>query len=167
MQILHHGQIELLSLPDSWKEGPSRHGPWLEFERSFFPSEGGKAKLMLWYRGAPISDEGANRLTELMKKPNKILLPSELTSISETLDWMSLPETFRIMAARIDEINDRKVLVIEGRYLPEETDYYAVLLQNPGAAAYIQEIYFQAPKDDYPRFIRDAKTAIAGIQWVC
>jgi hypothetical protein len=165
MQINNHGQIECLTLPTNWREGASHQGPRLEFERTFSPVPCQTAKLQLWFRGAPISDPGRIAFDVVLSKPKRILLPSEVASLSEVMGWMA-NDTFHIMVARVDEVGGRKVLIVEGRYIPKEIDYYAVLLQNPKAHDYIQDIYFQASKDEFPLFIKEVKQAIYNIQWM-
>jgi hypothetical protein len=63
------------------------------------------------------------------------------------------------------DINQRRVLLVEGTYTESGEDVHAVHIDGDGAGSIIQEIYFQAPKKEYPLHFAEASAALKSIQW--
>jgi len=87
------------------------------------------------------------------------------SALSKVLRGKEDPQQFKMIAARTEDFNGKRVLVVEGRDTKSEDDIYAILVDADGSGRVIQEIYYQAPNEIYPKYLREAKSALKSIQW--
>ncbi|HEY9868983.1 MAG TPA: hypothetical protein V6D08_07440 [Candidatus Obscuribacterales bacterium] len=161
-----HGQIQRMSIPAGWQEGPSSiNGAGTSHFREFHPREDPQVKLCFYYRGLRTSREAAKNFRDVLDKPPHVLSSAELASLKETLRDRGNPRDFKVLTAQTEDINGKRVLVVEGTYTGIQQDARAILVDSDGTGSAVQEIYFQAPKGDYLRYLKTAKDSMKSIRW--
>lgn len=165
--IENHGQIRSMSFPDGWvlKESPSFESmptkSWVEV----YAQSDERASVCFYYRGAPESTATGLTFKAILEQAPHTLLPKELKALSTVLRGKDDPTAFSIITARTADYNDKRVLIIEGRVVKTQEDIFALIIDAEGSGRVVQEIYYQAPKEIYLKFLRDARTALKSIKW--
>lgn len=165
--IENHGQIRVMSFPNGWaKNEPSSFESiptksWVEV----YAQADQRASICFYYRGAPESAAVGLAFRAILDQAPHTLLPKELRALSTVLRGKDDPASFSIITARTADYNERRVLIIEGRAIKTQEDIYALIVDAEGNGRVIQEIYYQAPKDIYLKFLREARTAFKSIRW--
>lgn len=160
------GQVAEMNLPPGWKEGqPEKSGSGTSSFREFHAADSPEAKLCFYYRGRRISEEGGRHFHNLLEKPPHNLSAEEVQSLGEALRDRANPDDFNMLVAKTEDINGKRVLVIEGRYKEIQQDTRALLVDSDGSGTAVQEIYYQAPKDLFPKYLLAASSAMKSIQW--
>src|ERR1700733_11103789 len=118
MDIVNHGQIERLTLPDGWSEDLSvkRAKIGSRSSRQFHPKETSEARLHLFYRGFPISASEGKCFASVLSSSPHTLLSSEIKALAAVLGQRANSASFMILSLRTEDLNGRRVLVLEGRY---------------------------------------------------
>jgi len=166
MTIINHGQIEKMPLPQGWEEGqPNSGGIGTRSFREIHPPADPDAKLCFYYRGLPASDGAGKNFKEILDKPPHILTKNEIISISEILRGKDDPKTFSPIMIKTEDINAKRVLTVNGRLNEKQADLKAILVDADGTGKVVQEIYFQAPKELYLRYMKAARDAMNSIEW--
>jgi hypothetical protein len=75
------------------------------------------------------------------------------------------PEVFHILSARTQDLNGKRVLLLEGRYTEIQKDLYEVFIDADGTGRVVQEVYFLAPKIEYLHYLKAVKIAFSSIEW--
>jgi hypothetical protein len=164
--VVNHGQIRRISLPANWVEGQSASGGiGSRSFREVHPVEAPDANLCFYYRGLPISEETGKHFRAMLNKPPHILTQTEIRSISEVLRGKDNPRKFSAQMIKSEDINGKRVLTVNGRLIEKQEDVKAMLVDADGTGTVIQEIYFQAPKELYLRFMKSARDAMNSIVW--
>lgn len=164
MQILNHGQIAQMALPDGWAEGSPRYGQAHSYERNFAPLDQ-SIKLSLWYRGRPVTADSASHLHSILQQPDHALLPSAIKQCDEILDWMSKPERFRLTSARTTTITGRRLLHTEGFCLETGEDYFSLFVPTSKYIDVIQEIHFKACRSVFLTQYHTFKAVLSSVHW--
>lgn len=165
---MNHGQIETIALPDGWLEKPQEYdyrGIGTRSLREFYPPEEPLARLTFFYRGLPVRKETANAFKSILSRDSHPLSRTELSTLEEILRERLEPTVFNLISARTDNVSGRRVIMIEGRYRETECDLYEVIVDTEGDGTVVQEIYYQAPKDSFFKYLRPAQKAIKSIVW--
>ena len=160
------GQVSAMSLPPGWKEGkPEKSGTGTSSFREFHPEERPDAKLCFYYRGRRLSEEAGRTFHSILEKPAHILSPVEVQSLQEVLRDRARPDDFSMLVCKTEDLNGKRVLVVEGRYKQTQEETRAILVDSDGTGTAVQEIYYQAPKDDFSKYLLTASSAMKSIQW--
>jgi hypothetical protein len=167
-ELHDQGQINKMDLPPGWVAGEPYHNVGGIGTRSFkeyHPPESPDSSLCFYYRGLPMDAQSGKNFHDILQKPPHTLSQEELASLGEVLRDKKDPKDFTMASARTENVNGKTVLVIEGRYkeIQQDTQEYFVDASGDGRA--VQEIYYQAPKDDYPKYLKDARQSMKSIQW--
>lgn len=168
MEVINHGQIERMSIPDGWVEGPPAtfQGIGTRSLREFHPLEAPEAQLCLFYRGLPVNEQAGQSLVSLLNKPDHELSGEELSSLREILRERSDPEVFELVSVpQVRNLNSRLVLLIEGSYKQADKYLEEILIDADGTGRVVQEIYFIAPADAYCAYAAQAKQSFDSIRW--
>lgn len=163
-----YGQISQMQIPADWVEGGPyefRGGMGTRSFREMHPRADSGAKLCFFYRGLPVKEHSAAAFREVLSKPAHVLVPSEIKVLGEVMRDKSASGEFISVVARTEDINGRRVLVVEGRYIQSQHDVFAYYVDSDGSGKFVQEIYFHAPKEKYLQFSRQAREAMKSIQW--
>lgn len=165
-KVIGKGQIASMSLPRGWVEGKTVSGgvgtrSWQEFHPPASPD----ANLCFYFRGLPASQEGGAAFRAVLDKPAHVLSQSEINSLGEVLRGKNDPTDFTAVMIRTEDLNGKKVLMVSGRLNRTQEDLHEILLDTRGDGKTVQEIYFQAPKDLYMKYIKDVKDSFKSIEW--
>ena len=164
--VTDHGQIDKMELPNSWVEGPATTGGiGTRSFREVHPETDPDAKLCFYYRGLPASDAAGKNFRNVLDKPAHILTKGEINSLSEILRGKDDPKIFTPTMIRTEELNGKLVLTVNGRLNEKQADLKAIIVDADGSGTVVQEIYFQAPKEIYLRYMKDARHAMNTINW--
>ncbi len=167
VQIRDHGQIKEMTLPKDWVEGGPypMNGPGTRSFREFHPTEDPKALIGFYYRGLKISEDGGNNFHDILSKPPHSLSQVELASLSDVLRDKGQPEEFSMYSAKTMDWNGKKVLVVEGRYKELQQDAVEIFIDANNDGRVVQEVYYQAPKDSFLKYLKAAKDSLRSIEW--
>jgi len=164
--IENHGQIARITLPAGWEEGPSTSGGvGVRSFREVHPVHDPDAKLCFYYRGLPTGEAAGKCFREILEKPAHILTKAEIASIGETMRGKDDSKVFSPIMIKTEDLNGKRILAINGRYSERQDDVKSVLVDADGSGRVVQEIYFQAPKELYLRYMKAAREAIESIEW--
>lgn len=164
--IRDHGQIDCMTLPAGWIEGESQYNVVGDSSfRQFHPPKNKDVALCFFYSGRPADDQSAVFFQSLLEQPPHSLNPAEIRNLAAIIREKASPVDFTISVSRTENLNDRTVLFVEGRYELTQQDCLAIYLDADGSGKYIQEIFFRAPTGAYDRFLLLVKPAINSIEW--
>jgi len=168
MDIVNHGQIERIAIPERWVEGPPTEfqGIGTRSLREFHPPESPNAQLCLFYRGLPVSDEAGELFRSVLSEPDHQLSAEEVDAIREILRERGDPKVFDLVSPpRTLTIGGKRVLMLEGVYKATNKYLQEIFINADGSGRVVQEIYFIAPQDDYCVHAVAAQGACNSIQW--
>ncbi len=165
--LRNHGQVKTMEIPTSWQpleqvDRGTASPSWL----SFGPHTLKDVELCLYYRGRPLSGNAQDNLKNLLELPPCQLTTKQLESISEVLRDASLADAFNFLNARTQDWNGRRVIIVEGRWNQMIADRFWMFVPTGPECEAVQEIWFQAPVDQYPAQLKQARQAIGSIKWI-
>lgn len=160
------GQIRKMTIPPAWEKGPDYNnrehaGSYKEFH----PYGKTDCQLGFYYRGRRTSETAGQNFKEVLEQESHELTPTEYSSLEETLRDKARAEDFTVKNARTEEINGKRVLIVEGRYNKNQNDSTHMFIDTDGTGTAVQEVFFQAPKEQYAKYAGAAKTAMESIRW--
>lgn len=160
------GQIDEMKLPSGWQEGPeAKPTGGSSLYREFHPADHPDVKLNFYYRGRRISEQAGKTFHDLLQKPAHILQGAELDGLKEVLRDKSNPESFKTLMAKTEDIAGKRVLVVEGHYPASDLETRSLFIDSDGTGTAVQEVFYQAPRADYSKYLPAANTAIKSIIW--
>jgi hypothetical protein len=168
LDVISRGPVRQMRIPHGWSWGERRNsGSQLNSYQELFLRNNPEVTIWFFYRGSRISEASTKLFHEILAKHDHLLSKTEITSLSDVLKEQADPQSFDLLIAKAAEINGRKVLVVEGRYRETHLDRYHLYLEADlhGQGGVIQEIFYQAPKENYFRHLAEAKNAFNTIQW--
>ncbi|MBX9686244.1 MAG: hypothetical protein K2X27_06050 [Candidatus Obscuribacterales bacterium] len=160
------GQVESMTLPDGWQAGPVEK-PYggASFYQEYNPQGNSDTKITFFYRGKRISEDGGKNFHEILQKPAHVLSPQEFNSLAEVLRDKAKAQDFDTVMAKTEDLNGKRVLIVEGRYKDLQEDNRSVLIDADGSGTAVQEIYYQAPKAQFIRNYKQAILSMKSINW--
>ncbi len=168
-RVENHGQIDSMSFPEGWVAGKPQENPGIGTRsyREVYRQDHPDTVVGFFYRGLPIGDEAALNFRDLLSKPSHTLSEQEKQSIREVLATKTPvgSDQFAFSTARVEDLNGKKVLVVEGQYTKSGDKIRAVYVDADGSGRVVQEIYYQSPKDEYDVYWKEAQRAFQSIDW--
>lgn len=166
-RITNHGQIASMDIPTGWVEGAAKvyAGAGTRYFRQFYAPDIPDAKLCLFYRGLPVQPRSAQTFREVLALPAHTLEESEITALAEVLRDRGDSQQFQMRDIRTEDLNGRRVLVVEGTYDRIQQDTYALCVDADGTGRFVQELYYLAPFIDFVSLKAEADEAIKSIVW--
>jgi hypothetical protein len=161
--IIDHGQIKRLVLPDDWLEHTADSGS--ANLREFQPTGRQDVRLCLYYRGLPMSTESGGAFKNILHAEKHFLSLDELEAIGELLEDSGDIDLFQPQAIQTSDIGDRRVLVVEGRWLEQGWDTYSLFVSCDETGCVVQQIYFLAPTVQYTGLLPLVKQILESIEW--
>jgi hypothetical protein len=160
------GQIESIILHAGWKKDElERPTGGASMYLKYHPEEQSDTQFAFFYRGKKLNTEESSKFRNLLQKPAHVLSPAELDSIKSVLRDKQNPNDFKMLLAKTEEINGKKVLIVEGHYKEIAEDNRTIFVDADGTGAAVQEIFFQAPKAQYLRYFKSATSTVRSIEW--
>ena len=166
-EVTNLGQLKKMNMPVGWQPGPDysqrqHSGSYQEFH----PAGDPECQLGFYYRGRRTSEAAGENFHNVLSRPPHALSEGEYMSLKEVLrDKAKQPEDFMVRAARTEDLNGKRVLVVEGRYTGNQNDSKHIFIDSDGSGTAVQEIFFQAPKDKFGAFIGEANQAMHTARW--
>jgi hypothetical protein len=160
------GQISRMEMPSGWQAGPDynnrQHGATY---REFHPAGDPGCQLGFYYRGHRTSAMAGEKFHDVLQKPSHIVGEAELASLKEIVRDKANPKDFELKSAHTEDINGKRVLILEGRYTGNQQDAKHIFIDSDGTGTAVQEVFFQAPKDKYQRYAKVADDAMHTARW--
>lgn len=167
-EVRNRGQIAEMTLPTGWVEDPPVQfsgGVGMKSRRVIHPPEAPRVRLVFFYRGLPMSQKAGKRFFDVLQGPPHDLTEQEWDSLAVLLRDREDPSEFMRFAARTEDWNGRRVLVVEGRYLEIQEDNFEIFIDAVGDGRTVQEVIYQAPTDVYNKYWRIAEGSLKTIRW--
>ena len=161
--LLNHGQIAQIQLPDGWVEIEVKRHDFEQASLKEFEKNGGH--VCFFHRGLPTSESAARTFVQVLSQAPHHLGAGEIAGLSETLSDTADEDEFKILDARTEDWNDRRVLVIEGRWQKDKLDMIKFFIDARGDGSVVQEIYFFASASTYAALLPEIKAALRSIKW--
>lgn len=160
------GQIQTMTLPDDFVQGPSRSGTAGNsmFQEYHLKSDA-DIKVYFQYRGRRMSNAGAREFQSVLSQPPHTLKQAELDKVSETLRDKSDHQTFRIMSAKTQDINGKRVLIVDGQYLKHGLYARTMYVDSDKTGSVVQEITFQTPMSKLTSYLAKGVKSQESIAW--
>jgi hypothetical protein len=163
--IEEEGYVKTMKLPNGWVDRshprPSMMGPYW---KNYGPENKDKVRLSFFDRGRPLSETGALALSALLSKPAGALSTNDLRSIGEVLRDAAIVDEFNFLNARTEVFNGRPVVVIEGRWAQLQEDRLWLIAAD-STCQWIYEVMYQAPKSEYPMYLKQVRDCLKTIEW--
>src|SRR4030095_3116550 len=151
VERISRGQVEMMKLPAGWVSGAEKGRTEAAYSyKEFHPEEGPDSMICFFYRGRRAGQDSSKSFRDVLAKPPHALTASEIESIGQILRDKRDPKDFKMTSCRTEDVNGRRVLVVQGRYNEIQEDALAMLIdadKDPAGSA-VQEIFFQAPAAD-------------------
>lgn len=166
LEVANLGQIRSMSLPTGWEAGASQTGIAGQGTFSeYHPPESPDTNICFFYRGRPVKASAAESFTSLLCQKPHFLTASELKSVADIIRDKADAEVFSVLFAKTAYWNGKCVMIVEGRYKNWDEDTFAIFVDASGTGWFVQEVYFQSPRTEYVRYRKEAKEALATIEW--
>lgn len=166
-EVIDLGQIARLNMPPGFVKGESEGGTsgnnyFAEYHLEADP----EVKLYFEYRGHRTSKAQAEKFHALLNKPAHKLSPEETQSdFGEILSDKNIPQDFHTQIAKTQDINGKRVLVVEGRYINHDLQARTLYVDTDSTGSAIQEITFQTPVDKRSKYFTSGIKALESIKW--
>lgn len=165
--LVRRGQIAKMSLPNGFEHGESKErteASGLSYDE-YHPAGKPDAMLCFLYRGKKVNDAAADSFKQVLEQPPHSLSHAELSTLKEIVKDKANPGDFNVLSARTEDIQGKRVLLIEGRYKANQEDSLSMYVDACGDGKSVQEIFFQAPKHDYSQLIKSVRNSFKTIEW--
>lgn len=165
--VTNLGQISVMKLPDGFEIGrQSDETIGTKMFKEYHSDDDPEVQFTFYYRGMRTRPDSAKAFHELLEAPPHVLKQSEFDKISETLYMMAHPEKFKLMIAKTQDINGKRVLSVEGEFVHDGSMIRTLFIDSDGTGSAVQEISFRAPKDRYMKNIPRASKVFDSINWI-
>ena len=162
------GQVENMQLPSSWKEGIiQRTGAGTGNFKEYHPVNDPGASMCFYYRGMLTSPEEGSNFHKVLQEAAHHLSQVEIDSLAQTMRNKDA-DVFSMQDARTEDIKGKRVLIVEGSFHKDkhnQTDTRAIYVDADGTGTAVQEIYYQAPKSSYAKYLKEVQEAMNAIDW--
>ncbi len=160
------GQINKIDLPGGWKNGTDyNNGQHSATYKEFHPAAAPDCQLGFYYRGHRTSESAGCNFHNLLQKPPHNLSEQELKSLGEIVRDKANPKDFTATSARTEDLNGKRVLMIEGEYTASKQVAKHMFIDSDGTGTAVQEVFFQADSKQYPKYSPAASDAMKSIKW--
>jgi hypothetical protein len=165
--IRNLGQIKLMSLPDNWIEDRRIAGIRANsFLTWYHPPDNPDVTIGFFFRGKRAGRLTSRNFRELLSLPPHTLTAAELQTLSEVLDDSADPNEFTMQSGTTEWLNRRHVLVVQGIYIRAQQCSRTIYINADGTGSAIQEIYYAAPVEQFPVYLRESLEAFNSIRWI-
>lgn len=162
------GQVARMEFPNTWTAGATEKKPMQTESLTKFQLAGDPdTKICLYDRGTPIRPSVAEAFHNLLEQAPHTLTESQFAALSEILRDKS-QQYFSKRDARTEDLNGKRVLVVEGSFYkgkPDQVDNKSIYIDADGTGSVVQEIWYDSPKNKYDLHLHDANKAFKSIRW--
>ncbi len=166
LELSDHGQVRKIDIPPGWEEGPNYDGREHSASyKEFHPAGDKDCQLGFYYRGRRTSEAAGKNFHDQLAKPPHALSADELKSVAEIIRDKSNPADFNTKSARTEDVNGKRVLILEGQYTANKQYAKHLFVDSDNTGTAVQEIFFQAPEHKFQNFSKPADEALKSIKW--
>lgn len=165
-EVTNVGQVRKMEMPLGWEQGPdySKRQHAANYQE-FHPNGQNDCQLGFYYRGRRTSESAGENFHNILSQEDHELSKNEYNSLEEVVRDKAKAVDFTLKSARTEEINGKRVLVVEGRYNKNQNDSKHMFIDSDGTGTAVQEIFFQAPKDKFAVYGNAATQAMKTVRW--
>lgn len=165
--VIDIGEIHRFNAPRGWHEQPQEQTYWAHqgYSRDFCPADNPNATLSIYSRGTAISERSAESFQEILHSPVHVLSTPEIESITQVLSKLADQDAFAIGNAQTMTIAGRKVLIVDGEWKTSGIQFHGILLSSGVDGREIQEVFFEAPAQEFSKHLGEAVESICSIKW--
>jgi microcompartment protein CcmK/EutM len=157
-----------MSLPSEWIAAPAHKANiGGDLFREYHISGDPELKLCFYYRGIRTSQFDGETFKQVLQKPPHDLSDAELSTLAATLRNKN-PQLFAKTVARTEDLNGKRVLVVEGSYdqgKPTQIDNRSIYVDSDGTGTAVQEIFCQGPSAKFQKHSQEYRAALSSIRW--
>lgn len=159
------GAVEKMKLPAGWSKGEQRSGiGGLGHSQQFLLSDSKDTELTVFERGRRY-ESNASAFKSILAQPPHTLSAAEKEALGPILGNYGDPRAFAMASCKTEDLNGKKVLLIEGSWQELGHRSYSLINNPDGEGQTVQEIFFKAPAKKYELYLPLAKQSIKSIQW--
>ncbi len=160
------GVVDQITLPPSFELGTRLGGvPGQSFFQSYHLSTDEHVKIYFEYRGQRLSESDARAFRDILSQPPHVLKNREIALLKETVQEKANLGVFKLLLAKTEDLNGRRVLIVEGRYAKDDLTAYTIYIDADGTGAEVQELTFQTKTNQYARRLLAGMNSFKSIQW--
>lgn len=170
MNVVGHGQIALLVIPDGWMKKEKEHSP-LEMTGArsltwYQSADNDQVGIYLYYRGMPVVENGSKEAHRavLAAEPHELSW-EEIDSIWEVLGNCN-SKAYKMESCRTIDHHGRRIIKVEGVYRNSDLRTIEYSVDADGSGRFVQSIWFQAPESVYFDFDHQGRRALEEIEWL-
>jgi len=167
--IVDDGQIDSMIFPVGWVAGEPAENPGIgsRWFREVYREDSPETSICFFYRGLPVADGPAAAFKGVLARPPHALSDDELQSLSRILEHKTPlnSELFEMTSARTEDWNGKTVMVIEGQYKESDDRIFEIYVDADGSGRFVQEIFYQAPDEQFSQHAEDARSALQSVKW--
>jgi len=168
-EIVDDGQVDSMLFPKGWVAGEPAENPGIgsRWFREVYRQDSPDTSICFFYRGLPVADGPAAAFKAVLDGPPHTLSESELQSLPRILEHKTPldSELFKLSSARTEEWNGKMVLIVEGQYTESDDQIFEIYVDADGSGRFVQEIFYQAPSEQFRQFRAEAQKALQSVKW--
>jgi hypothetical protein len=163
------GQISDMKLPAGFVPG-KQSGAGSGGNDSFQEYHSGadpNVKVYFEYRGHRMSQDSSDKFHQLLGAPAHNLPQAELNQLGEVIQDKGQSGSFQISTAKTQDINGKRVLMVEGDYVNQNPPLRArsLYIDSDGTGSAVQEVTFQAPTASFNKNVVQGTRSLGSINW--
>lgn len=167
------GRIYSMTLPPGWVETSKNDGGSRLFSgmlqyREFQPPASPETFLSYWNRGFlgnRLTPRTGKAFVKILSEPPHTLSSKDVDSISELLGKAGNTQRFSILDLRTMQLNGNRVLVVDGTWTDNRDRASIVMYPSDDTGCLVEQICYEAPAEDYARYLDFASNALLSIKW--
>jgi hypothetical protein len=162
-----YGPLARLRLPPGWEEKPhTPTAPHTPTSRSFHPPGVHQAEIVIHSWGRTNNKDAQRAWVHLVRRGRqRSLSAQELIELRMVPIYAFNDAGFKRKSVRTENLNGRRVLVIEGNWSEHGLDMYMVVADETRDGAHTYEIYFAAPHRLYALHLDAWLASMRSIRW--
>jgi|AGTN01.3.fsa_nt_gi hypothetical protein len=161
------GQVDSMSMPDRYEVGKKVAGTYANnFFQDYHLKDDPDVKIYFEYRGRTMSEAPSRNFRDVLSQPAHLLDSAEQAKLANVFGgYRSNPDDFKVLLAKTEDLNGKRVLILEGRDTKRNTSSRTMYIDSDGSGSAIQEITYQAPTKNYLKNLTPALHALKTIKW--
>lgn len=160
-----HGAINTMRIPGAWVSWRQDIG--IFHKLGLHPRGRKDIHLYSYFVWRAEHEKRAAHLLRVLQSPVHSLTQDELNSLRPVLEpligWPS--NEFDIRSASTQDLNRRRVVVVEGHWTKHRARANMILVDASGCGKLPQLVAFTAPTNEYSRLLPDALAGFKSIHW--
>jgi hypothetical protein len=167
MLMSNQGAVKAIQLPDGWVEKEVQREPLslLNVRRFQSPSEPG-VQVQFVSRGCRYSSTVAGRLSTFLQREASPLTADEYRQLAPLLLDLADESMFELHGVCTFDLNGRRVLLVQGRWRPQQYWLTTVFIDVYGTGEVVEEVICIAPFAKHLEIQAMLDGILRSIEWV-